>query len=151
MQRIGNVPSVVIGGKTFSATQIIDKTLIARVSVPVYRSNNLRKPFARVRAGAPVGIVYSWIGPTGNVNTGGKMYWQFYDSNGQSYYAEQNSRSFDLSSLRQQGALTAIEQAEQEQAQQPKSWQSIALSLGITAIVVFAGAKIISNAISPGR
>ena len=142
-----SVPSVSIGGKVFSASQIVGKTLIARRTVPVYRVGQWNKPFGKVRPGAPVGVVYSWIGPTGYVNTNGKLYWQFYNTDGTTYYAEQTNTSFDLSALKQQGAITALEQVEQEREQdkEPPTLLGTLTKLGITAIAVWGAVTYFSN------
>ena len=98
----------------FNAQDIVGKTLIARRNIPLYRAGDYKKPFAQVKSGAPVGTVYSWIGP--NTATGGKLYWQFYDNTGNTYYAEHRSGAFNVQALKEQGVLTTLEQVQQEQA-----------------------------------
>ncbi|HMN89089.1 MAG TPA: hypothetical protein PKD70_06300 [Saprospiraceae bacterium] len=146
---IGNIPSVVISGKTYSAAQIVDKTLLARRPVNVYHITNLKKPFGQIKAGAPVGVVYSWIGPSNFTN--GKMYWQFFRSDGSTYYAEHRSTDFDQSSLKQQGAITVLEQIESEKPPQGETWQRTITKIAVFSIVAYAAVSIISNTTGVGR
>lgn len=130
----------------FNAQDIVGKTLIARRNIPLYQAGNFKKPFAQVRSGQPVGVVYAWIGP--NTNTGGKLYWQFYNKNGTTYYAEHVKGAFSVQALKEQGVLTTLEQVQQEQDNaQPPTLLGSVTKIAIWGIVAFAGVKLITNVI----
>lgn len=92
---------------TYSVSQIIGKTLIARRHIELYRGGNLGiQAFASVAPGQPVGVVDSYVGGTGGV----PLYWMFVDGSGIPYFARHGEGYFDINSLQQQGALTVQEQ-----------------------------------------
>jgi len=97
---------------TYSATEIIGKTLIARQPVNLYRAaNDSAQKIYTVEPGQTVGKVYSYLSPGQNRSS---LYWAFYDESGRPYYARHITGNFDISSLSEQGALTVQEQAQQE-------------------------------------
>lgn len=93
---------------TFNAAEIIDKTLIAKVQIPLYRLPEDNAPVIyTVSPGQSIGIVYSYLLPKpGRTN----LYWQFIDENGKFYYSEHKTGIYDISALQQQGALTSVQQ-----------------------------------------
>jgi hypothetical protein len=100
---------------TFSADQIIGKTLIAKKPVPLYRSASKIDPFITVPEGKTVGVVYSYVGGTGS-----PLFWMFYAKVAnveKAYYAEHIDDAFDIKALKDQGVQTTreIEQAKQEE------------------------------------
>lgn len=114
---------------TYSANEIIGKTLIARRPVNLYRAaNDNAQSIYEVEPGQNVGKVYSYLSPG---DTRSVLYWQFYDQNGRPYYAKHLTGNFDISSLSEQGALTVEEQAEQaaeaEQTTSDKIFSTIKL------------------------
>jgi hypothetical protein len=102
---------------TFSADQIIGKTLIAKKPVPLYTSATKRfGSFITVPAGRTVGVVYSYVGGTG----GDPLYWMFYaklQGIEKAYYAEHLEDAFDGLALKDQGVKTdrQIEEAKKEE------------------------------------
>jgi hypothetical protein len=95
---------------TFSADQIVSKTLIARRAVNLKRlPQDDAKTIYTVPAGGTVGVVYSWTG--GNTSP---LWWMFYDENQKTYYAKHESGAFDIDTLKDQGALDVKQQAEAE-------------------------------------
>jgi hypothetical protein len=93
---------------TFNAADIIDKTLIAKTQVPLYRfPNDDAAVVYNVSPGQSVGKVESYLLPAANRTN---LYWQFKDQNGKFYYAEHKTGIFDVQELQQQGALTLQEQ-----------------------------------------
>lgn len=98
---------------TYSAADIVDKTLIAKKQLAVYDYPDATyPPIGYVAAGQPVGIVYSWVG--GGDSTGARdLWWVFYpDGSGRYYYAPHKEGDFDLSALAAQGVVSL----EQKQA-----------------------------------
>lgn len=100
-------------GDTVSAGDLIDKTLIALREVPVYKSpSDKAQPFSKVRAGQPVGVVFSYILP-GEQST--RLWWMFRDGNDVAYYAPHMTGWYDFNALQAQGVLTTEERIENEQ------------------------------------
>lgn len=93
---------------TFKASDIIDKTLIAKRAVNLYRLPEDGAPIVyTVAPGQTVGKVFTYLTPGLNRNN---LYWGFYDANGKPYYAEHQTGYFDIKALSEQGALTLAEQ-----------------------------------------
>lgn len=82
---------------TYSAADVVGATLTAKQSVPLQA-----QPFddaaviRNVAPGQPVGVVYSYLEP-GPGRTG--LYWMFYDTNGQAYYARHNSGWYEVNGV----------------------------------------------------
>ena len=97
---------------TYSADQIVGKTLIAHRSVDLKRQPSAdTKTIYIVPPGQSVGTVYSWV------NGGGGIWWQFLDKNQNPYYAKHGEGFFDVANLSDQGAVSVEEQHEQQQQQ----------------------------------
>jgi len=98
---------------TFNADQIIDKTLIAKVNIPIYRYAEDGAPVVyNVNAGSSVGVVYSYLMPS---SARSNLYWMFKDQNDKFYYTEHKAGIYDISALQQQGALTSAQLLQQQQ------------------------------------
>jgi hypothetical protein len=99
---------------TYSADDVVDKTLYASQKVPVFAApppyDGSTVPIAYVDPGQPVGIVYSYDNPD---PTRGRnnLWWMFYPASNYSdyYYAEQVGGYYDVSTLRAQGVLSLTE------------------------------------------
>lgn len=88
---------------TFSADQIVEKTLIAKKKVQLKRlPTDDAKVIFTVQPGGTVGRVYSWTGGTG----ASALWWMFYDEKGQVYYAKHEQGLFDITVIKEQGAST---------------------------------------------
>jgi len=97
---------------TFSADQIINKTLIAKQPVQIKRLPLDSAPAVyTVAVGQPVGSVYSYLEPGPGQSL---LYWMFYDSNNRPFYAEHKEGRFSIQSLTDQGAVTTEELTRQE-------------------------------------
>jgi hypothetical protein len=128
----------------FKINDVLDKTLIARTTIPLYRVGQWSKPFSQVKAGFPVGVLYSWIGP--NANTKNKLFLQFNYSDGTTYYAEYKKGAFNISTGKQSGALVPLEQVTQQEqreiAESPTllntAFKVALYAIGAWAIVTFA-------------
>ena len=93
---------------TFNAADIVDKTLIAKVQIPVTRYADDDAPIIyTVNPGSSVGVVYSFLMPKANRTN---LWWAFKDSNDKFYYTEHKTGIYDITALQQQGVLTAAQQ-----------------------------------------
>lgn len=102
-----------MSGTTFSADDIIGKTLTAKQPVNIYRYDNWETPVYTVKAGQPVGVVFSYLAPN---DTRPELLWMFYDANKKPYYAKHKAGAYSVKSLKEQGVLTEQEQAEANQS-----------------------------------
>lgn len=93
-------------GITYDAGQVIGKTLTAKKDIPIYKAPLDRadnKPMYYVKAGYPVGVVWSWLDPNGTDRTG--LWWMFENdpySKFKYYYAKHDPNGFSKSDLKQQ-------------------------------------------------
>lgn len=95
---------------TYSADDIIGKTLIAKKSVNIKRNATDISPVVYVASPSEsIGVVYSYLLPNNQRST---LYWQFLDENDKPYYVAHQSGLFDIKSLSSQGALTIEEKKE---------------------------------------
>jgi hypothetical protein len=124
-------------GILFPASQLLDKTLIARVSVPVYSGSDLGgSPIATVSAGNPIGTIYSYVGGT----PGSAFYWMFLRPNGTAYYVKHQNNIFNVSLLQQQGVLSVEQEIEQQQEQQDEFFPGLDLpSFDLGNVAILAG------------
>ena len=91
---------------TFSASQILDKTLKAKTQITIYKLPNAipANKIGIVAKGGIVGTVYSYV------EVAGALYWMFKDSYGKNYYVKHATGAFDVSNIKSQGAFTVQEE-----------------------------------------
>jgi hypothetical protein len=119
--------------KIFSANEIIGKTLFARVAVPVYRLPEFSaNPVFTVKPGEAIGVVYSYL----DAKPGRPFVWTFLDKNNKAYYVRHDSKSFDLTALKKQGAKTT---EEKEKESKPKTAGDRLEKIGKIAIFSILG------------
>ena len=113
-----------IGGKQYSANAIVDAQLIANRDVKLYRgagtSEGFTKSFATVKAGQPIGKVYSYLKASSNTGqiAGGPLL-MFYDSGNQAYYVKDDN-AIDQNFLKAQGADTVQEELKKEKEEEER-------------------------------
>lgn len=132
--------NVSFDGILFPASQLLDKTLIARVPVLVYSGSSLGdNPIATVATGNPIGTIYSYIGGSG----GSPLYWMFLRPDGSAYYVRHQNNLFNVSLLQQQGVLSVEQEIEQQQEQQEQFFPGLDLpSFDFGNIALVAGVVI---------
>lgn len=102
---------------TYSYDQLIDKTIYAQKDVKLYRlPEDNAAPIFTVKAGQPVGTLYSVLNP----KSGRSGQWlMFYDSTARAYYMPVTPNTVNESELKKQGAKTTEQiTKEAEEAQQ---------------------------------
>jgi hypothetical protein len=93
-------------GLAYEAGYVIGKTLKAKKDIPVYKApldSADNKPMYKVKAGYPVGVVFSYLQPNGTDRTG--LWWMFENdpySKFKYYYVKHDVNGFDVSLLQQQ-------------------------------------------------
>jgi len=129
----------------YSADQIVGKSLIAKVPIPIKRQPLDSAPTVfTAQPGQTVGTVYSWI----NVGEGrSTLYWNFQDSNGRDYYTPHKPGYYDISSLSDQGALTVKEQ--QEAAAKANETLSDILQRNFRLLVIVAAVALVAKETLP--
>jgi hypothetical protein len=93
---------------TFSADQIIGKSLIAKKPVVVYDLpfyEKQAKQIAVIKPGALVGRVFSYVGG----QPGRPLNWEFIGQNKKTYYVPHVESYFSVEALRDQGVQTTAE------------------------------------------
>ncbi len=102
---------------SFSAADLIGKTFKADGAVPIYDSpTNAATPVRTVSSGQIIGILYSWLAPSGSYRTG--YWWMFYDSYNRAYYVPFTAnQNIDEGFFREQGVQTTLEKIEEQQNQ----------------------------------
>ena len=98
---------------TYSADQIIGKSLVAKKSVELKRLPQDSAPsIYTVKPGQTVGVVYSYLLPKEGRST---LYWQFIDANGRYFYAAHKEGIFDIDSIKTQGGKSTEEKLKEEE------------------------------------
>lgn len=135
-------------GEIFNAGDILNKTLIAKVGVPVYRQPvDGSKPFGTVKAGQPVGVVYAWLDPKPPERAG--LWWSFYDGFNQTYFTPHKENIFDVNALRQQGVISTEEKVQEEQEKEDLEnlpwYERLIKKYGTTVVLALLGAAVIKG------
>jgi len=130
---------------TFSADQIIGKTLIAKRPVKLYRSAfDSATVIYTVDPGQSIGKVYSYLATAPGRTS---VYWAFYDDQQRPYYTPHIQGNFDIKTLSDQGALTVNQQQEQQQEEQMSTTDK-AFKLIRNIALYAAGAYLLKGLIS---
>ena len=93
-------------GLTYDAGSVVGKTLTAKKDIAIYKmpsDKSDNKPMYYVKAGYPVGVVWSWLNPDGGDRT--SLWWMFENdpySKFKYYYAKHDPDGFNKSDLKQQ-------------------------------------------------
>lgn len=104
---------------SFGADEIIGKTLVGRVAIPIRRLPQDNAPVTYTASpGQVIGVVESYYKPTEGRSV---LYWGFKDSNGRWYYSQHRDGIYDIRNLTDQGAQTTQQQTEAA-ANADKSW-----------------------------
>lgn len=93
--------------KTYKVSDLINKPLILKVEVPVYRNRDEAKPVYMARAGQSAGIVYSWV----TSKKTGDIWLMFFDANKKPYYINTKDLKgkVDTTELKREGVKTSKE------------------------------------------
>ncbi len=95
---------------TFSADQMIDKTLLAKENLIAFYGAPNSKSIFQIFKGQNAGKVFSWT----NKNTPkGQLYWEFMDSNNRPYFILHDSNKLGMSLTDQASTLSDQEKAKQ--------------------------------------
>jgi hypothetical protein len=93
---------------TYTLSEIIGKTLYAKKEVPLYKNTFSKKPYAVVKPGNYIGVLWSWLEENNNI-------WLIfkYGANGQ-FLVKMEPGLIDTSNLAEQGAKTIKQEKKAE-------------------------------------
>ena len=146
LQGVTDYDIIVIGGQEYTANQILDKQLIAKRDTPIYSKGNFTTPVATIRAGNPIGKVYSYLKPS--TLTGGKSALMYYTSAGNAYYTLNENNTIDTGFLKDQGTLTVAEEtkkAEQDAMRENDPVQYYLKKLAIPVLLIVGGIIVVKT------
>lgn len=135
---MSSILNVDIQGKIIGINQLLDKGLYAAADVPLYRDINLfykgQKGVYTAKAGEYVGKIYGTVQKNGN-----DLWWQFYDSKEQPYWAKHNPNSFSLTKLVQQNVKTLPQETAAAARKENSTVQNIFSDLFSTKNLLIVG------------
>ncbi|WKZ60801.1 MAG: hypothetical protein QY309_04805 [Cyclobacteriaceae bacterium] len=145
-QQLGSVlayDQIKIGGKTYSVNQIIGKTITASVDTKLYSGpRGTPSVVGTVKAGQPIGIVYSYLRPE---QADGRS-WLMFESSytpgtaPKVYYVPNEAASG--SGLKDQGAITVAQEVKKEQEEEARRTDPVGYYLkkyGLPVLLIGGG------------
>lgn len=134
---------IIIGGKQYSANQIVDSNFVASKPIKLYRGTDFNTPFATIPAGQVIGKVDSYIKATQStgIRAGGPLI-SFLDSSGKSYYIKDDN-AVSQAALKDQGTLTVAEEVKIEQEKADKENDPVTYYVKKLGMPVLIGGGII--------
>ena len=135
-------------GTTFSADEVVGKTLIAKKDIPVKTSAFDSAPVSYVvPAGQTVGVVNTWLNPTADRTS---IYWVIERSAGPNVYVKHETGAFDVKALVQQGAQTTeekVKEQKEEEQRQNDPWGYYIEKYAFKGLLIMGGIIIAKEAI----
>lgn len=133
---------ITIGGKVYTVNQIIGKTVTAAKETKAYSNNKgAGTVVATIKAGQPIGIVYSYARPD---QADGRS-WLMFESGTKVYWVPNEAVS--ASGLKEQGTKTVVEEIKEEKAKKEREEDPLSYYIkkfGVPALLI-AGAIVIAN------
>lgn len=135
----------------YSAGDIVNKTLVAKSRVPIYRlPYDGAELLGYVEPGQTVGMVYAWLAADPAAGRS-LLWWQFAPAYGGSayYYAPHQEGLYNVNSLKEQGVMTTLEKIEEEKRRADQAAQPWYMSMLRTALpwvaAIAIGAAIVNK------
>jgi hypothetical protein len=136
-----------IGGVDYSANQIVDKIITASKDVTVYRSLYNDTGKFNVKAGQPIGKVFSYLRADNAANPTGKIVLIFESAYNQDFYLKDDG-AVSQSALKDQGTLNVKQETQLEQDAQKKEDDPVGYYLkkyGVPALLIIGGIVIVGG------
>lgn len=138
---VANYDIIRIGGGNYTTNQILDKTIFANRDTNLYSNTSGKgKIVGVVKAGQPIGVVYSYLKPTDS-STDGRGWLMFTGSKYlQAYFVPDESVS--ATGLKDQGTLTVSEEVKAEQdakLKQDSPMEYYIKKYGTKAVLIIGG------------
>lgn len=137
---------ITIGGKTYSANQIIGKTVTAARETKVYSNAKGTRVVGTVKAGQVIGKVSSYI-LASSPNSDGRSWLMFDDGVNFTFVPNE---AVSGSALKDQGTKTVAEEVKEEEekkAREDDPWGYYIKKYGLPALLII-GAVIIANGVA---
>lgn len=129
---------------TYSVADLIDKTMIAAGTVPVYlHANDTAQPAYTVSAGQPIGVLYSWLAADPSQGRS-ELWFMFWPQNQDPYYTKWGPDMYNFNALEAQGLMTDEQKAAAEAAANRPWYETLIVKYGpwvLGAILVGAVIK----------
>lgn len=132
---------ITIGGKQYSANQIVDKQIIASRDVTLYPSLFKDDGKFTVKAGQTIGTVFSYLLPSSKSNPTGKVVLQF-ERGYNNFYWLKDDNAVSQAALKDQGTLTVAQEVKIEQEKAEKESDPVGYYLkkfGLPALLIGGG------------
>lgn len=147
LKGVADYDQITIGGKAYSANQILDKTITAARDTKYYTGPGFAnsKLMGTIKAGQPIGVVFSYLKPS---QTGDGRGWLQIETTYNKYFFVPNE-AVAPKPLQDQGALTVAEETkiEQEAAQRENEpilyyFKKIGVPVLLTAAGIYIAVQI---------
>jgi hypothetical protein len=143
---VSDYDKITVGGNTYTANQLLDKTVIAAKDTKVYSNASGKGTLvATIKAGQPIGKVYSYLKPDSK-NTDGRGWLMFEGAYNKPYYAPNEAVS--STGLKDQGTLTVTQELKKEEDAKLKDdspFEYYLKKYGLTALLVVGGIVVVSG------
>lgn len=143
---VSNYDIITIGGKQYSANQIVDKTITASRDVTLFPSLFKDDGKFVVKSGQQIGKVISYLLPTSASNPTGKVVLQF-DRNYNNYFWLKDDNAISTQALKDQGTKTVKDELKEEQEQKEKEESPIEYYLkkyALPGILIIGGIVVVT-------
>jgi len=133
---VSDYDQIKISGKTYTVNQILDKNLFASVDTKLYKGD-FKTVVGTVKAGQPIGIVYSYLRPD---QADGRS-WLMFETSYLKFFFVPNEVASGTG-LKDQGTLTVSEEIKQEQLEQQKESDPVGYYLkkyGLPVLLIGGG------------
>ena len=138
---------ITVGGKTYTANQLVDKTVIAAKDTKLYsNSSGTGAVVGVVKAGQPIGVVYSYIKPNQG-SSDGRSWLMFESSTYNKFYYVPNEAA-SSSGLKEQGTKTLDQEVKEEEEKKEKDENPVGFYLkkyGLPALLIIGGIVIVGG------
>lgn len=145
---VADYDQITVGGKKYTVNQIIDKSVVASKETKLYsNASGTGTVVGTVKAGQPIGIVYSYIKPN-QASSDGRSWLMFESTYNKFFYVPNEVVSG--SGLKEQGIKTVTEEIKAEELAKERQADPFAYYIkkfGVPALLI-VGAIIILNGVA---
>lgn len=146
---VSDYDQITIGGKIYTVNQIIGKTVVASRETKAYSNNKgAGAVVATIKAGQPIGIVYSYARPE---QADGRSWLMFESNTGKIYWVP--NEAVGATGLKEQGTKTVTEEIKEEQEAKQRAEDPLGYYLkkyGLPALLILGAIIVINGAAREG-
>lgn len=128
---------------TYSLADMIDKTIIAAGTVPVYQhANDHADPAYSIAQGQPIGILYAWLAADPSYDRS-ELWLMYLTNSGDAYYTKWGPGMYNFDALEAQGVMTDKQKADAAAAANRPWYETLIVKYGPWVLgAILAGAVI---------